>query len=313
VATRAAATQWILLRHSGEQEGIGVVRWGTQERERFHGKPGTQAAKAIAFADAVVDMFPDDKKLAADVDAAMEKRPTSVGRLVADPELHPVISLREEDGRFLFDDASPATRSAVRKIFSDFAGDTGVSAVEHKDDRHEYITALRVPPTRTTAPPPTPKPEPPLPAPAPAPRTPREPRPGQILKSLRLNKMSARISSVLTELRKLAPETYPSTTGVMLRVLVELVIDQFYTEKSWTIGSAEFKTKIKRCVHEVDPTDRDPKWQQIRTGLSDGTSLHSINTLHAYVHSHLYHPKAGDVRALAAMFEPFLQAMNDSV
>ena len=92
--------------------------------------------------------------------------------------------------------------------------------------------------------------------------------------------------------------------------MLELAVDEFVQKKSLS-KSKDFKDRVRAALRTVDPTEKDKAWQPIRTGLQDTSSLHSVNTLHAYVHHGSYNPTAGDVRNLWTNWEPFVQALND--
>lgn len=90
-----------------------------------------------------------------------------------------------------------------------------------------------------------------------------------------------------------------------------LSVDQFIAKKNLS-SKGELKTRIKRTLHAVDPTDKDSTYQGIRQGLSDGTSFYSVSTLHGYVHNRHFHPDGSSIRSIAANLSPFLQALNDN-
>ena len=75
----------------------------------------------------------------------------------------------------------------------------------------------------------------------------------------------------------------------------------------------ELRKRIRRCLDEVDPTKKDAKYQGVRSGLSDGTSMLAVATLHGYVHNPNFHPTPTDVRNIIGNLRPFLQEMNDRV
>jgi len=55
--SREDAEHWMRLRHDGEARGAGVVRWNSLATNRFSHKPGTQAARAIKFLQAISDGY----------------------------------------------------------------------------------------------------------------------------------------------------------------------------------------------------------------------------------------------------------------
>lgn len=60
--SRDEAGHWMRLRHDGEAGGAGVVRWNSFATNRFSHKPGTQAARAIKFLEAVTEGYPENAR-----------------------------------------------------------------------------------------------------------------------------------------------------------------------------------------------------------------------------------------------------------
>jgi hypothetical protein len=314
--SREAARPWILLRHAGESGGVGVVPWGAAERERFEPKPGTQVFKGLAFIDAARAAYPKNDELHTNLAKITGQRISTLGRLVSDSKFQELIGTADNDGRFIARYSAIALQALVERIAVDFATSVTVSQVKGQTERAVYIAALKLPKASDELDHPTALDNNPVSgtgSKGPAKKKAVNPKQTLILHDLDLNNLGQRTVDILVELRKIDTSRFPNAAALMLRAFLELTVDEVHEKKGWKIGNTEFKNRVKRCLHEVDPSDKAAKYRAIRTGLTDSTSLHSVTTLHAYVHHASYHPTVGDIRAISANWQPFLQALNDLV
>jgi hypothetical protein len=312
--SRDAAKPWLVLRHTGEQEGAGVVPWTALASGRFHTKPGTQTAKAITFVDTVQSAYPNNADIQDALDTIATNRLTTLGRLVADPTFRAHLGIEDVNGQLVSHFPLVELEEALRKILTDVATHMSVTQLKTKAQRTSYLKTVPKPTkatyqavaaplstggatsggsgTQTT--------------------TRRPTKPGNPFKDIELGKLDDRINAIVRELRKLDVDRFPNAAAVLARVMLELSVDQFIAKKSLATNG-ELKTRIKRCLRVVDPTDKDPTYQGVRSGLSDGTSILAVATLHGYVHNPNFYPTPTDVRGIVANLKPFVQAMNDLV
>lgn len=314
MADRDEARPWILLRHAGESGGVGPVPWGVAERERFEPRPGTQAFKGLAFIEAAKGAYPDDAELHANLDKIRDERPSTLGRVLNNADFKKRVGTVTNDGQFIARFSAAALQQLARKIAEDFAHHVSVSTVKSKAQQKSYIDDLPVPNDTEALPGPAPLDSAPVKSsggkgggkPKPKP----QPKQNRVLRDLDLSNLSARTRDVLAEVRNLDIEKLPNTASIMMRAVLELAVGDYLDQKGIK-KAKEFKDRVRRALKDVDPTEKDKKWQPIRTGLQDASSLHSVSTLHAFVHHGSYHPTAGDVRNIAANWKPFVQALND--
>ena len=310
---REEARPWILLRHDGESQGAGTVRWRSLQAARFNARPGSQAAKALAFLEAVHAGYPDDDAIRELADQVGEERLTTLGRLVADPDFrsHAEFDQDEESVRFYHD--APAMRALIEKVLRDVATDYNVSKLKSKSQRTDYIRsnlpALTSSTRREEAAPLGEHPATDAPKSKPKKKQ-QAKRPERLFKGLSIENLGTRIPQVLAEIQKLKVEDFPNAAGIMTRVLLELSVDQLIDEKNWKY-SREFKNRLRYVLKKVDPSEKDQRFQALRTGLQQGESLYAVATLHAYVHNFYMHPTASDVRSQAANMTDFLAALDD--
>jgi hypothetical protein len=70
---------------------------------------------------------------------------------------------------------------------------------------------------------------------------------------------------------------------------------------------------VQKCLHELDTTGKDPRYQAVRLGLADGTSLFSVATIHAYLHNANFNPTPSELRSIAANYSAFLAGLDTLV
>lgn len=139
LASREEAGHWMRLRHDGEAGGAGVVRWSSFATNRFSHKPGTQAARAIHFLEAVTQGFPDNEVLQDLARAVADKRLTTLGRLVQDPNFKARIGMVEDGHAIRFHFPAAALQEFLEQVLGDLAADVGVSQLKSKEQRTDYL------------------------------------------------------------------------------------------------------------------------------------------------------------------------------
>jgi hypothetical protein len=311
VASRNEAKHWLELRHTGENAGVGIVPWSAEAQARFSGRMGSQAGRALLLVEALEGAYPDNRKLQTDLATVRQNRLTTLGRLISDPRVRGKLGLDFEGGQLMTHVPVSNVESALARIVSDLADRLTVSALKTKEQRQKYIAGVRglpdpkshsieaVPFTR-------------LASPHPRARR-RRPRPSipskRLLTDVQLTNLSPRIAALVRELQQLDIDLFPNTAAVLLRVVLDLAVDDFHDKKNLRRGQ-EFKDRVRRALHIVDPTDKEPRFQAVRTGLQDATSLYAVSTLHGFVHNQHFHPSPTELRSIAAKYSDFLIAVD---
>jgi hypothetical protein len=302
----------MVLRHRGEADGAGVVRWNTFASNRFSHKPGSQAAKAIDFLEAIEAGYPDNETIASLSNRIAEKRLTTLGRLVSDPNFKSRIGMIDDNGAIQFHFPATALEDFVAHVLGDIASDVTVSQLKSKDLRAKYLKSTPTPDPSTRTPEPQPLTDIPTGTgskkPKPKPRPAKPPKP---FKELNLDQLGTKIQALMKEFRSLDTDKMANTTGVMIRVILDLSVDEFIAKAKLKPQSEQLRKRVEVCLARVDPTHKDPQYHGLRAGLKDGSSLYAMKSLHAFVHNRHYHADGATVRSIAANVEPFLQAMND--
>jgi hypothetical protein len=313
-SSREEAQHWLELRHTGERGGAGVVPWSTEAQRRFTGHRGTQADRALAFADAVSQAYPHNANLQANIAKVRKERLTTLGRLVSDPYVRERMGVETSEQGLAAHYAPQELEPLLERVLADLAGTLTVSALKAKPQRRDYIDgALSALPTGANY-----QSDPQLLKSTPTAPKRRRRRPSasvsakHILSNVTLSSLGSRVESVLDELKRLDVDQFPNTAAIVLRAVIELAVGQVHAEKGWT-ADQELRKRLQRCLRELDATGKDPKYQAIRLGLQDATSPFSIRTLHGYVHNVHFHATPTEVRGIAANYEPFLQDLDGLV
>ncbi len=84
VEDRETARHWIELRHTGENEGVGVLRWEAWQANNYKRRRGSQSDRATLFCEAIETEFSNNEELLSLVAALRRLRITTLGRLLAD-------------------------------------------------------------------------------------------------------------------------------------------------------------------------------------------------------------------------------------
>jgi hypothetical protein len=308
--SRKEAKHWMVLRHGGEAEGAGVVPWNAMAANRF-AKPGREAGAAIRFLEEVERAYPKNQVIQTLVSEVAHRKLTTLGRLVLDPAFRDRIGMTDVNGSLTFQFPAKELEAFIEHILGDFAADVGVSEIRKKPDRQKYLKSTPKPdPSKRSS---TPKP---LSVstqakPKPKPKKPRPKKPPKPFADLDLSSLGGRTDNILGEFRGVDVDSYPNAAALLVRAILELSVDQFIARKGLAT-SGELKKRIQRALNVVDSTGKDAQFQGVRQGLSDGTSMLAVATLHGYVHNQHFHPDGSGIRSIAANLVPFLQALNDN-
>lgn len=322
--SREAARPWLELRHTGENGGLGVVGWNAIAQARFERKPKPQIAWAVAVIDELEATYGEDAVLGPLVARIKSGRPTTFGRLLQDPVFRDHIGLigsPSEGLLFRFD--AKTLRPALEKVLGDFAGKFTVNQIKTKELRKQYVATVPAPDPQKQLPSPValgtkvPKTNAPKYTSKSAPTntasqsTSKPAPPAKPLKNLDFSRLGGKVEAILSEFKKLSVDNHPYSAGVLLRVIVELAVDDFRAAHNLEPGNQKLSNRVKWCLKQLGDTGPTSLYPGVQKGLADGTSMLAIATLHAYLHDPNFHPTGSDLRQIANNYEGFLQALND--
>ena len=287
--SREAARPWIELRHTGQNGGVGVNPWTTEQQHRFDRRRGTQADRALTFTDGVASAFTGDKEVLDALQAAKSRAVTTVGRVVADPDLRGAFGFDLVGGELLFLHDRAAMRQALLRLLRDLANNP-VGTFMGKGDRRDYyqkIASADLPDKDSR-----------LPQAMPAAELPTDPT--------ELDGHEAQAVNI---------DDAPHVSAVMLRVILELVLTEAGGRYGWHLESDKLHQRVTKTIKELDPdcdssSKCNKKLQPAYVAGNVGRGGVAIVDLNQAVHNFDKIASPADVRARSADFGPLLVAVD---
>lgn len=308
---REDAYHWIELRHTGENEGVGIVGWDAAAVARFKKGQSWMALQVVEFVKENAELDETDTH-------RIQHLPlTNLARLVNDPDVREALGLRAESGALKATLPQPDILKGLTKVVTDVAtGAITVNEIRTKSQRQEYVESLvRSQHIATSAAEPVPSWGLPVPVAAASGRRGR--RPSTARKALIPTKCVLRIShprlnKIYRELKLLDVDQFTNCAAVMLRVFLELSLDEYMHAKHISLRGDS--TLAKKLLAVADYLAKEGllennKLKPVRVAVSSRDSLLSTDTLHAYVHNKDLTPKAGDLKTTWDDMQPFMETI----
>jgi len=308
VTSREDANYWIQLEHTGENEGVGVVDWDGAARQRFRG--GSPALQAVDL----VTPYLDDKTQ----ELLPQIAHTNIERLLNTPEARQALGVDLTNGTLTLKDPEGRARARLVAVVSDVAHRRiKVTQLDSKDQRVAYAKEVAARPltpitspsgkggagakdTTTSA---TPRP----------PRRVAVQRTTLIPKHFKLSIKQGRINRIYDELQRLQLKRFVNSGAVLLRVFVELSIDEYAkghslslrvhskpkpgTKKATIRREMKLKEKLKAAADHLEARSicTRHELQGVRALLQKKNHPLSVDSLNAYVHNQHYSPSVADL------------------
>lgn len=327
---REDADPWIELKHTGENGGVGVVKWGAPEVGRFserRGKkrPDLQALDFVAeHADLPEDVLEkvQDRKLAI----------TNLQRLLNDGYVRERLGIEKVDGRLTTTLPDDEVAKGLGRIVRDLVEKKiKVTDIEHKPDRAKYVDTI----ISGGAGPDLSKSE----------GASRDLTSSSGEKATKSGKPSGgakkndgskssgkrkklvpagfsmhcddRLADLLRELRRLPLRDYPNAVGVLFRVFLELSIDAFIDAKGIafpTNPSLSWKLNTAAQSLEDDGVMSKNELKPVRAAAQKGSLMPAaVTTMHDFVHNRHHRPDPDSLRTQWDNLSAFLTKMADAV
>jgi len=337
VSSREQAEHWIKLRHTGENKGIGIVPWDAEASARFSERMGSSTFNSASLQ--VIEIIRRSKEVGDVIKTQIEDvKLTNLSRLMNDPDVRTALGIRVKDKMVDVDLSQAKTRQMLEKIVDDLtASDFNVHAIYKKGDRLKYISGVESFVAGASASTQSEDGEASGSASSKenaanktdgdankdsnsdrqneAAKTERSVRPSHlrtclIPTSTTIKIRHPRLNKIYHELKKLDVDDFTNCAAVMLRVFIELSIDEY--GKSKTISAYSEKSSLaNKLIAVADYFEKhsmmDAKsLKAIKTEAKNPVSLFSIDTLNAYVHNPRFQPKAVDVKVIWDNFEEFI-------
>jgi hypothetical protein len=306
VEDRSQGNDWIRQRHIGADAGRGIVDWSSIASSRFRGRdPALQALDFVLEHGNLNDE---------QIQQITGKFPLStLDRLLSTPSVRTAIGFEIEKGKLLTDLPPQEALKPLKRIVLDLSEkEINVSALKSKEQQNEYIAKLKsadrpnlekksgkampIEGIRETD----------FATKQSAPNKRRSsriaPRYNIVPKSCKLNVTTPKIAAIYEELRSLLLSKHLHAIAVLLRVFLEMSVDEYLTKtahlpltfnhpKSGHILDKKLKTKVEEAIaHMVDNGATEKDFLGVTRGLTDVHHPFSIDNLHAYIHNRFFTP-----------------------
>lgn len=306
--SRAEGATWIKQRHTGENEGRGIVDWGGVASARFRGNdPALQALDLVLKHGSLTD----EEKV------GIESRfpITTLDRLLSTPAVRSALGLSIQDQKLHTALPPEEVIKPLIRIVRDLTNKSiNVTDLKKKEQQVAYVgkfgtdlpdLAKAIGVTKPIdgmnaddfKPEPKPKPKSPAKVP-PARKT-------LIPKGCNLGVTNAKILEIVKELRSLSLQDSPHAISVLFRVFLEQSVDDYLTRNGSSLnnprgGGAKFKTlrdKVTEAVSVMETAGTPKKdLDGVSKGIADTSSPLCAETLNNYVHNRFYSPQERELK-----------------
>jgi hypothetical protein len=140
-------------------------------------------------------------------------------------------------------------------------------------------------------------------------------------KGCRLKVTTPKIEDMFEELKSLQLGKHKHAIAVLLRVFLELSVDEYLTKtakvkltftnpKNGHTSDKNLKTKVKEAIADlVGKGSVEKDFLGVTRGLSDTNHPFSIDTLHAYIHNRYFTPVESHLTAAWDNAQPFFEKL----
>jgi hypothetical protein len=134
------ANYWIKLKHTGENNGVGIVSWNRQQIERFDEKVSSKKSIALSL----LKYLRTSSKVSSEIKALLDKVPTSsLDRLLTDKNVQEVIGFIIENKKIKSLLPEEEVIKGLQKIIKDLATKSiKVKDIYTKEDREKYLESF---------------------------------------------------------------------------------------------------------------------------------------------------------------------------
>lgn len=317
VLSREDANSWIQLKHTGENEGVGVVPWDGRARHRFRGSsPALQAIERVEAS----NLLDEDTK------GRLQKIAiTNIERILNTPDARSLLGVEVKEGKLSIRVPENVGLGRLALIVADVANRRiRVTNLDSKDQRVDYareIAAKPLPTPQTTTQGRTSMGQPSSIARIPTNRT------VLIPKYFKVRIPQTRINRIFAELQRLNVHFYVNSCAVLLRVFVELSVDDYaqrhrlnlkvsLKKKKGAITTSIPRDMILRDklgtvadTLEAKGTCTNHELRGIRTLISNRCHVLSVSTLNAYIHNKEYNPTETDLKTSWDNIQLFIERL----
>ena len=310
VKDRDEAHHWIELRHTGGNQGAGLLSWGADEVARFRARGGRAGvgSQALDFLMRRNELTPQERR--------GRWGTSTFERLLRNPVFREQMGLELVDGILTVRGDEAAAAKALKRVVADLATKKiKVTDVYKRADIEAYakkqqkVVARRkqgegvpaaqggAPIKRTTTR---------------VARTSKQ-RDKLIPRDCILNIPEGRMRDIDRELRKLSLDLHTNAVSVLLRVFLELSLDTYNDANNLGIDvNARLDTKLRGALKDLlarkKLTDQQAKAARMACQM-DSFLAPSVTAMHNYVHNPHASPGPTDLRSTWNKLQAFMTAV----
>jgi hypothetical protein len=133
------------------------------------------------------------------------------------------------------------------------------------------------------------------------------------------------LRSIYTETRNMRVDEFPRSCLILTRTFVELSCDSYLAHKKVPVPAhvskrgkgnwidASLRQKVEAVTISMDPNKSIRDLDQVRKILGSDDWLHSIDSLHDWVHNRMATITAEEARTIWDRYQPFLMKLHDEI
>ena len=314
---------WITLRHTGPNEGRGLVPWGPVEKARYLHRAGA-GTKSIEL------QFIDWYAMATQTDeteqSLLKKVPaTSLKRLLDDKGVRERLGITVQDGLVFSAYPTDEMFKWARRIVHDLGKKTiKVRDIYDSTKMEEYLNRFSphdLPDRSKKLSLPTPVE--PVANPSIIRTAPQRKKPlkSWSIRELKISPKHSRLRDIWMELRKLSIDSYVNIHSVILRVFIEMTVEDYLTHHKITAlvdpsvkpPRVTLATSVAAAVRHLEQSGmmKHKELEPARKLAGKHSQLYSTQSLHQYVHNKDVHPSARDVIHIWKDLGPFITKLHE--
>ncbi|MBM9547409.1 hypothetical protein JWG40_10300 [Leptospira sp. 201903074] len=322
------AIEWIKLKHTGENEGVGTVRWDAQQVARFDERIEGKSSISLQ----AIDFLKKSNLVEKELKGKLKSVPSSsLDRLLRDPSVQDVVGIKISNGNIQTELKEEEVIKGLQKIVSDLADKKiKVKDIYEKKDREKYLLEhfkkTHIPDKKNIS-----------------------TKPWELVSNsttstgtviskafkkvtktsydrknvipkdciITIGNKEKRIHQIYLELRNLVTADFVNSSAVLLRVFIELSLDAFIENKklSGISKNDELHKKADKVAQFLEDNQFMNKHElkAIRIAASSQNSILSVNTFHSYVHNRHFIPSPRDINVAWDNLQLFIQKLWENL
>lgn len=334
------ANLWIKLKHTGENDGVGVVGWNSIQQARFDNEKYPLSVQLLKYMEInnLLDIYLSKK--------IKDLKITNLERLLTDPDVRNILSITRVKNELHFPIANKETGDILNNFLSElFLEDFTVNTIRFKADRTKFMNDFKdkygltedvildlkkretvtvndkdkpkknndqikdndKPDNDTNV---KPDSNPKTPKVTEKPST--KERRFLIPDDFNLSINNKKINDIYKELKEISVIDYPNVIGASFRVFLELSLDYYIDEVGVSLGNNDnLNNKLNKVKSDINAKLdlNKSEFKNINRAISSNDNIISINVLHGYIHSTVAQASADGLKTTWNNYERFIELL----